>query len=153
MSKIEEIKNALLRFQDLFYKLLEMNVENTLPFMDVSMEVRDCSNYVGCDFSGQQKVVELFFIGDCVHFPAIWLGNNDENDIDSMPVYVLMLDDYNNDKEEPVGNIRHYIEEILHTHTAIDNETNIEISQLRQYLNTLSNQVVDKGHYCVKSSE
>lgn len=112
MSKLDLLTGYLDDHQDLWWTIDEFSPP--LPIMDVAGDIIDEKDYYGCDFSGNGRVLKIFFTGQHAYFPGIHIGDNDDyaENIDQLPVYVFNLSDSN----EPltyVGNFKDYLTQIL----------------------------------------
>jgi hypothetical protein len=157
MTKLIKIRDMLSKYEELFQFISDIELD-THPCMDVSLDEND---YYGADFFGKQRVCQLFFTGSSDYFPAIWIGEN-ENNIDKMHVFILDLSDSDNIISEPLGNVRQYVTKILDDFLKHCNN-NKKDDQLKQHkqntlnlkkeLSKLSNEVIDKGNYVLKISD
>lgn len=55
------------------------------------MDLINEPDFYAIDFTETHQVYMLFFTGSSDYFPGIWIGNDDINDIDSMPIYIFDL--------------------------------------------------------------
>ncbi len=147
MSRFERIEEFLHECQELFWELRELEVAWN-PLMDVSFRMIDEENYYGVNFTGDQRVCELFFTSQSNYFPGIWVGQGDLEDIDKYPIYVF--DIAGEEEPEPLGNIKQYITKILDECLASNKctkETVKAILDLKKELDWLSDEVIEKGEY------
>lgn len=107
---MNRIRYFLESYQDLWW-VIDQSVD-TLPCMDVVVDINEDTDFYRVDFSGEQMVCTLFFTGCSNYFPAIWIGNNNSNDIDKYPIFVIDCSS-STDEFESEGNFRNYIDKIL----------------------------------------
>lgn len=81
--------------------------------MDISLDLIDEDDYHGANFTNNKKVYMLFYTGSLNYFPGIWIGNDNIDFLDSMPIYIFDLSASDENIIEPIGNFRHYIEKLL----------------------------------------
>lgn len=133
---------------DLWQKISSMNL-HTNPCMDIYLDIIDEDDFYGVNFTGKQKVYILFFTGSSDYFPAIWIGENDENKLDEMPIYILDLSS-DNDTFECKGNFRNYIETILNDFIITykkDDEYMKDAKFLQEEVKKFSNHTFNKNNY------
>jgi hypothetical protein len=166
MDKVTTLRNLLTEYEHLFQRINECET-NANPCMDVSMDLMDDCDFYGVDCSGAQQIYSLFFLGSSDYFPAIWIGNDNMEDIDTMPVYILDFSNNGNEEDEegneeednnnPCGNVKQYLIQILNELVACDQMTPTEVKQaieLKDKLEQLlSNKVVNKGNYRFKMAQ
>lgn len=152
MTTLDKLRNLLTRYEHLFQLDHAPDVN---PCMDVSFDLIDDTDYYGVDCSGSQQLYMLFFTGSSDYFPAIWIGNDDVNHIDYMPIYIV---DLSSDCTEFIscGNIKQYImqivEKILLNETISENDK-VHARELKRKMEPFSNNVIDKGKYITLKSE
>ena len=122
---------------------------DTNPCMDITLDVIDEEDFYGLNFTEKQKVYSLFFTGSNDYFPAMWIGEDDEEKLDEMPIYIL---DLSSDKDtfEYKGNFRKYIETILNDFIKMykkDDEYLKDAKFLKEELKKFSNNTYNKGNY------
>lgn len=108
---IEEKMNEYLEdYEDLWQEICDLTP--VLPIMDLGMNIIDEDDYYGCDFSGDKKVMMLFFTGQSNYFPGIYIGNRKyKNELDKLPIYIFDLASDN--QVEYIGNFREYMTKIF----------------------------------------
>ena len=81
--------------------------------MDIAFTIIEDINFLGFDFSGDNRIIQLFFMGSCDHFQFFWVGNhNYEQNLDQFPIYEI-------DSESPKkslkckGNFRTYMTKMI----------------------------------------
>jgi len=128
-----------------------------LPCMDISMdfygEQEECDML---DFTKEQRLIEMFFSGNSSYFPGIWIGNDDMERLDEMPIYIIDLDDLQTNESEIVGNFRNYIEQLLNGFLniyTIDDEYYKTAHLLLEQVKEFSSNTIDKGVYKLKSKK
>ena len=87
------------------------------------------------------------------YFPAIWIGKDNEEQIDQMPVYIIDLSNNDATYEKPIGNFRNYIEKILNDFIAVYNKQDEYMEDAILYkkqIKMFSTNVIDKGNYYLK---
>ena len=111
MNKLDELRDVLNEYSHIFQNISK-HENNAYPCMDVSLDLINEPDFYAVDFTETQQVYTLFFTGSSDYFPGMWIGTDDINDIDSMPVYIF---DLSSDCEtlEPVGNVKQYITQIV----------------------------------------
>lgn len=154
MNKLDELRDILNEYGHIFQNISELET-NAYPCMDVSLDLINEPDFYAVDFTETQQVYTLFFTGSSDYFPGIWIGHDDINDIDSMPVYMF---DLSSDCEtvEPVGNVKQYITQIIDSILVcpdISDEDKRSANELKMKLEPFSNTMIDKGHYRVKLVE
>lgn len=138
------------KFQDgdLFQKITK-SCDSDFMSGDLEMELIDDPDYYGCNFTGDKKVYMLFFRGSSDYFPAIWIGNDDINKIDQMPIYILDLS-CGEQQFEQMGNLKSYINDMLDEFLLEYNENDEymkEAIELKKRIENLSNNLINKGDY------
>jgi hypothetical protein len=133
---------------DIWQKISGMGL-NPLPCMDISMDIIDERDYCGVDFSGTNKVCMLFFTGSCDDFPAIWIGNDDIERLDEMPIYLLDLscDEYT---FKLIGNFKYYIEILLNSFVSAYDQRDIYMDTAELMISEIKNfsdNIIDKHDY------
>lgn len=134
---------------DLWQKISALECSN-LTCMDISLDLIDESDYYGVDFSNEKKVYMLFFTGSSDYFPGIWLGNFNIEFLDSIPIYIFDLSDLDNNKSEPIGNFRFYIETLLDNFLnqyKQDDEYTKTAFLIKEKIKNFSPLTIDKGDY------
>ena len=105
---MDKISEYLEKYQDLW---THMNDYNCFC-MDIAMNIIDESDYYGVDFSGNKKVVQIFFCGQSDNFQCIWIGNHAKNILDQLPIYEMDLSPAD-EKFESKGNFKTYMTTML----------------------------------------
>jgi len=142
---------------DLFQKIDETCP--TLPCMDLSLDMIDRGeeDYYGADLSGTQKLCQLFFLGSSDYFPGLWVGEDDLDRMDEMPVYIFDLSgERENQPIEPEGNLKHYLDALLDEFLSGYTETDEYKRQAlftKANIQLLSDNMIDKGNYVLKSAD
>lgn len=72
---------------DIQQKICELQCSELLT-MDHNLDLIDEADFYGVNFTNNQQVYMLFFIGSSDYFPGIWIGNDDIEHLDSMPIYL-----------------------------------------------------------------
>lgn len=160
MNKKEIIK-LILSHEDLYQTINNFFMDNYIDchdIMDPIFSLIDSEDELGVNFTGDKKVIQFFFLGTSSHFPCIWIGNDDEEKIDEMPVYHLDFEEENS--FESFGNFRNFMEEVIDTfiESCKDNKNIFpedsdkeeyikEALEVRELLKKLSTNVIDKGDY------
>ena len=154
MNKLDELRDILNEYGHIFQNISELET-NAYPSMDVSLDLINEPDFYAVDFTEIQQVYTLFFTGSSDYFPGIWIGNDDINDIDSMPVYIFdLLSDC--ETLEPVGNVKQYITQIVDEILVcpdMSDEDKRSANELKMKLEPFSNDMIDKGPYKVKLFE
>lgn len=142
---------------DIWQKISSLdNYDGKLLCMDIVMEFygenEECDIL---DFTKEQRVIEMFFSGDSSYFPGIWIGNDDIEFLDCMPIYIIDIECCNIDKPiEPVAiNFRNYIEQLLNGFLniyTIDDEYYRTAKLLLEKVTEFSNEAINKGYYTLK---
>lgn len=138
---MDAIADYLDDYQDQWW---DQDIEYEYYVGDVGMNIIDEEDYYGCDMSGDQRVIMMFFVGHSDCFPAIWIGNDDMSRLDEMPIYIL---DLSSDEHEfePVGNFKQ------HMMVALNSMPDGEIKQQAiKGLDAFSDNMIDKGNYMKK---
>lgn len=123
---------------------------------DVDFEILDDEDELGIDFSGKQKIYKIFFTGSSDFFPAIWIGEDDINNLEKYPVY--MIDCSSNDiVSTSEGNFKNYINKFLDDfmkHYDKDDEY-MKIAKItkKKLEKEFSSEIIDKGNYILKLNE
>jgi hypothetical protein len=141
------------QYGDLWQKIASMDNITTYPCMDAGLYYQNSIDNYGVDFSGDQKVYEIFFTGTSDYFPAIWSGTDDEEIIDQMPVYIFDLSNSDRSVEKPIGNFRNYIEHILNNFLdvyKIQDEYMKDAIMYKKQIQVFSTNVINKGNYYLK---
>ena len=138
-------------YQDLWWSM-DDGVE--VPMYDVAMHLIGENDYYGCDFTGRQQMIMLFFTGSSDYFPGIWVGNdNYKNNLDEYPIYVLDLSSEND--AEFIGNFREYMTYGL-TNFIKNNPKHKRIKLANKALKDLevfSTKCINKGKYVIKVND
>jgi hypothetical protein len=119
---------------------------------DVTCNIIDSDDNYSVDFSGKQKMFELFFTGSDDFFPAIWFDENDLDNIEKYPIYIIDCSDYEIETE-PIGNFRYYIEKILDDFIRDYDKDDIYLQMAKegkQKLDQFSREMINKGNYKLK---
>lgn len=122
--------------------------------MDIDLSIIDEDDY-GVDFSDDKRMLRIFFTGDSGYFVGIWLGNDDKEKLDKLPLYLIDMEN-----DIPVRNLnmnfRQYIEKLL-TEFIVECETNdpyIRIAKgLLEDVKQFSTDLIDKGEFPIFFSE
>jgi hypothetical protein len=160
MSKLEKMVSVLnmqvegkYKDGDLWQKMCKV-LKNSLLVMDIDLSYNARREY-GIDYRGKQRMCGLFFTGDSSYYPGIWIGEDDEELLDSMPIYVIDIE-CGDGIYEPYGNFREYIEELLsdffkiykkkdeYYHTAL---------LIKEKIKDFSTETINKGPYKLLSYE
>jgi hypothetical protein len=143
---------------DIWQKIASLDdYPDKLPCMDIVMEFygehEECDEL---DFTEEQKIIMLFFSGDSSYFPGIWIGNDELELLDCMPIYIIDIDDSQSDESEIVGNFRSYIEQLLNGFLNIyniDDEYCKTAHLLLEKVKEFSSNMIDKGVYKLKAKD
>lgn len=83
-----------------------------LPIMDLGGFINDDpEDYYGCNLTGKFRMYMLFFTGQSNYFPGILVGEQNEDNLDQYPIYII---DIASDNEfELIGNFKTYMSTIF----------------------------------------
>lgn len=152
---MNQLKHLLLHYEHLFQNVSDYE-SNAYPCNEVAFDIINEPDFYGTNCSGSQQIYMLFFTGSSDYFPAVWINNQNDNDDkqkwDEMPVYIL---DFSSDEKEfkSIGNVKQYIFQILHEiiRCSPDMSDKKDAKELILQLDFLSDHVINKGNYCLKS--
>ena len=108
--------------------------------------------FMGFDFAGPRRVVQLWFLGTPEYFPAFWVGaDHYTQTLDRYPIYQFDLEmDTGDEPLLPVGNFKQYMTTVLewYLRQAAGDEPAVPLAQealagLREF----SDETYPKGHY------
>lgn len=130
---------------DIREELDERDIGLDLPFGDISMSIVDKKDHYGSDCSGEQRLMALFFCGASDYGPFIWIGDDEDymEKLDQYPIYEIDFSCGGSELNEPIGNFKQYITKMLENY---DKSSLIHLDQF-------SDNMIDKGNYCLKSAE
>jgi hypothetical protein len=147
---MEKMRTFLDEYEYIWQEL-DDHEHNGIPCMDFTVDIIDGANYYGGDFSGKQKVCRLFFTGQDNYFAAIWIGNDDIEKLDEYPIYVFDMGDPNTQIIKSEGNFKKCIEKLIDEFGRIHTKNKKKlIKQIKEQLNNFSDNMIDKGDYCIK---
>ena len=145
---------------DIWQKIASMELEPPIPCLDISLEYRDEEDDYGVNFSKKQRVFELFFTGSSDYFPAIWIGDENEELLDQLPIYIFDLSCSTDPDEiihfKPEGNFRTYIEIILNffiENYDKDDEYMKTALWMKEEIKKFSTNCIVKGNYILNVIE
>lgn len=153
MSKLHEML-SFLHYSNDYTGMIDGDIWQKIASMDeISQPIMDIDLSQHPDCKGERLLYPIFFSGDSAYFAAIWLGNDDIEMLDSMPVYTIFMDmDGYDDVVEPCGNFRTYIESVLHeflTHHTEQDEYYYTAHSMLERVKVFSDKMIDKGNYTI----
>ncbi len=149
MNKLDELKSLLGHYEHLFQNVHDYKTD-ARPCMDVALELINDADYYGVNCTGDQQLYMLFFTGSSDYFPGVWIGNDDIDNIDQMPVYILDFSNSDCNDSESCGNIKQYVTQILDEILACEETSQTDknyATELKTKLKKFSDNVIDKGNY------
>ena len=146
---MNKIKEYLEEYEELWQEMSYHEIY--LPVMDISLELIDDNDYYDCNFTGEKRLIELFFTGSSNYFPGFWVGQDDyANDLDKYPIYIFDLGT-NEDQLQFVGNFKTYMSRLLIDYLELDKchelESIDEAKEALEKLDQFSDSLIEKGYY------
>jgi hypothetical protein len=150
---MDSLRQLLKEYEHLF-QMVNDHDTNAFICMDLALDeiINDC-NYYGTDCSDSQQLIMLLFCGSSDYFPALWIGNDDISNIETMPIYRLDFSCSEQDEFESDGNVKQYITQILNQILdcdTINGKNKQDAHELLEKIKSLSDIVVNKGNYRFK---
>ena len=141
MDKIE-------KYLDNYSELLEKMSASELSFGPISgecsLDLVDEYDYYGCDFTDNQRMIKIFYLGASNYFPAFWIGTDEyTNNLDEYPIY--FIDTSSNEPVLFMGNFKTYMTSLLKDYLSSNNDKDAE--KALEELNQFSETIKYKGEY------
>ena len=146
---MEKIQDFLETYQELWWDIAES--DTSYPVNDIWFEKCDDSNFYGTDLSGKNAVYPIFFSGSSNYFAAIWVKDEDTENIEKYPVYIFDLPSFNSEKLESVGNFKKFIRLVIDEYKS-NNDADID-EQFYKDLDSFSDELINNDDYQLKINE
>lgn len=154
-----QVHRMMESFQDLFYRVKDLAGDDaSVRFLgDVCMPAEgmlDEADYYGWDFSQPTRRMGWVFFDGHQDPVVAWIGEDDLDRIEEMPIYQFLLDLDDPGPVEPLfPNLRACLQAVVDWCRAVDFDFGGELDRLQEETRKLSTVTVDKGPYLLVLSE